>query len=420
MTLPSMARLCLLAAGGGATRVRTTDGAVRAAHAADLTAACAVADHLPEVGVVAGPPVRVAKASTSPRSWRSVGARRRPRQLTGRIRRPTRPRQLPRPRQRPPAASPATALRDRPSISLIADPVALDAAIVFARAGLPVGALAGSPMAAPAQAPPPVTPDDLGAALALANAAALAACAAVQAAAPARPSSMSPHRGGLAGASRRRRRSVRPRRRSARRRAGLPLACDLLTSGSPEPDWQASTQNCSPAQRPLRPQRRASRRRPVRRRRPVQPRAARHGCRGVLGRRQDRRRYRSRRRDDRPRDDRQGRHRRQLLERAPHATAHEGRLAPAPPRPHAMGCVGSPAAGKPHTTRLPSWCVASSPHDPHSSPGTRRHRVARMTESNSGGKEHNVSQRPYNTRYRSSRTCPRPTGTTGNGRCATG
>ena len=50
------------------------------------------------------------------------------------------------------AAGSAAALRERPLVSLLAGPSALDAAIVFARAGLPVGALAGLPAGGAADA----------------------------------------------------------------------------------------------------------------------------------------------------------------------------------------------------------------------------------------------------------------------------
>jgi trimethylamine--corrinoid protein Co-methyltransferase len=234
---------CLLAAGGGAARVRATDGAVRRGHAADLAAACAVADHLPEIGLVAGPPVRVAGLDVADELAICRGATAKHVQFTGLLSAADAAAAVAAAEAVAAAASPASALRDRPSISLIAGPDGLDAAIVFARAGLPVGALAGSPPAAPAQASP-APPDDLGAVLALANAAALAACAAVQAAAPGAPFFYvaSPRRLGwrfeTAAAN-----VFALAAGQLARRAGLPLASDLLTSGSPEPDWQASTQN---------------------------------------------------------------------------------------------------------------------------------------------------------------------------------
>ena len=51
-------------------------------------------------------------------------------------------------------------------------------------------------------------------------------------------------------------------------------------------------------------------------------------------------RHRGRRRDHRPRRDQAGRHRRQLPRPAPHPAAHEGGVAPAPARPQHVGRLG--------------------------------------------------------------------------------
>jgi trimethylamine--corrinoid protein Co-methyltransferase len=222
-----------LAAGGLAGRARATDGRVSYATAADLTAACTVADYLSEIALVSGPPVytlggsalgdvvtclqttskhvQLASLATSAEAEAAVAV------ATA-------------------VAGSALAVRQRPPLSLIAMGKGFDAALVFAAAGLPVGGLA-----APASA---AAPTDVAAALVLVNAAALAACVAVQTATPGAPFFYVADPGLLgwhletASAN-----LFALAARQLAHRYGLPMQSGLFTTGSPQPDWQASTQN---------------------------------------------------------------------------------------------------------------------------------------------------------------------------------
>ena len=133
-------------------------------------------------------------------------------------------------------AGSAAEARRRPPLSLVAIGERLDAALVFAAEGLPVGGVACVPA--------PQAPADLAAALVLAHAAALAACAAVQAAAPgapvfyvAQPRAM----GWRLGTAQHNLFALAAGQLAAR--VGLPFVTSVFTTSSPEPDWQASTEN---------------------------------------------------------------------------------------------------------------------------------------------------------------------------------
>jgi trimethylamine--corrinoid protein Co-methyltransferase len=152
-------------------------------------------------------------------------------------------------------AGSAEEARRRPPLSLCGGAGAVDAALVFARAGLPVGlVLAPADAAAGAPAPPAapsstaeaaaVAAPDLGSALVRHHAGVLAGCAAVQAAAPAAPFFYvaDPMAAGLPAAG--------PQAALFQLAAtqladhvGLPLVAGGLRTTSHEPDWQACLQD---------------------------------------------------------------------------------------------------------------------------------------------------------------------------------
>ena len=169
---------------GAPTRVRPLAGGDPVpATAADLDAAVRLADALPEVAVLAGPPVHAAGetplgelacclAGTSKHVMASS--------LT------TAAQADAAVAMAAAAAGSAGEARRRPPLSLCGSAGALDAALVFARAGLPVG-LVPSPADTDAAAPAPPAAAGLGATLVRHHAGVLAGCAAVQAAAPGAP-----------------------------------------------------------------------------------------------------------------------------------------------------------------------------------------------------------------------------------------
>jgi trimethylamine--corrinoid protein Co-methyltransferase len=153
-------------------------------------------------------------------------------------------------------AGSADEARRRPPLSLCGGAHALEPALVFARAGLPVGFVApppggpaaaggtaGSASADPGAADPAAAPG-IAAALTRHHAGVLAACAAVQAAAPGAPFLYvaDPSLAGLPAAG--------PHAALFQIAAvqlaahvGLPVIATGMLTGSHEPDWQACTQN---------------------------------------------------------------------------------------------------------------------------------------------------------------------------------
>ena len=175
-------------AAGVPERVRRLTGGDHApATVADLDEAVKLADALPEVALLAGPPLRAAGVSPLAAVARCVAGTSK-HVMAGLLRSTA---------EAEAAAGLATTLagsadeaRRRPPLSLCGDGAALDAALVFARAGLPVG-LVLAPGAA-GEAAPPAEADEaaasgLGAVLVRHHAGVLRGCAAVQAAAPGAP-----------------------------------------------------------------------------------------------------------------------------------------------------------------------------------------------------------------------------------------
>ena len=231
------AKHCWLGTGGPAALVRPREGGdPRPATAADLDEACRLADALPEVAVVCGPPVRAAGESPLGDLARCFSATSKHVQLTT-------PRSADEARavlrMAIAVAGSEVELRGRPPISLCAGADALGAASVFARAGLPVGIVA-----APNGRLPGAGPTDLGAALVRHHAGVLAACAAIQATVPGAPFFYvaDPALAGLAaGSPEAAMFQIAAVQLAAH--AGLPVRAAGMTTGSHEPDWQACTQN---------------------------------------------------------------------------------------------------------------------------------------------------------------------------------
>jgi trimethylamine--corrinoid protein Co-methyltransferase len=214
---------------------------------ADLDAACRLADALPEVAVVAGPPVRAVGETPLAELVRCFAGTSK-HVLCG---------TLSTAGQAEAALAMAAAvagseaeLRRRPQLSLCAAADALDAALVFARAGLPVALIVppavagGVAAAADASASASPAPSDLAAALVRHHAGVLAGCAAVQAAAPGAPFvyPADPATAGLPGACP----AAALFQIGAAQLAahvGLPLVAAGMRTGSHEPDWQACTQD---------------------------------------------------------------------------------------------------------------------------------------------------------------------------------
>lgn len=222
------------------------------ATAADLDDAVRLADALPEVAVLAGPPLRAAGLSPMEGLARcltgstkhvmagllaSAAAGEAAVELAVA------------------AAGSADEARRRPPLSLCGGAAAQDAALVFARAGLPVGLVLAPADAAAGVAAPPSSPSatadgaapadaDLGRVLVRHHAGVLAGCAAVQAAAPGVPFFYvaDPQAAGLPPAGPAASMFQLAAAQLAAH-AGLPLVAGGLRTTSHEPDWQACQQD---------------------------------------------------------------------------------------------------------------------------------------------------------------------------------
>ena len=229
---------CWLGTGGPAALVRPREGGdPRPATAADFDEACRLADALPEVAVVYGPPVHAAGETLLAELARCFAATSKHVQLTT-LRSAEEARAVL--RMAIAVAGSEVELRGRPPVSLCAGADALGAASVFARAGLPVGVVA-APNGRTAGADDQV---DLAAALVWHHAGVLAACAAIQATASGAPFFYvaDPALAGLAAGSP----EAAMFQIAATQLAahiGLPVSAVGMTTGSHEPDWQACTQN---------------------------------------------------------------------------------------------------------------------------------------------------------------------------------
>ena len=231
-----------LGTGGPAARVRPREGGdPRLATAADLDEACRLADALPEVAVVQGPPVRAAGETPLGELARCLAATSKHVQVS--TLRSTAEAEAA-VRMALAVAGSEAAVREHPPISMCGGPEALDAAIVFARAGLPVGVVAppgGGFSDGPAA---DAAPADLADALVRLHAGVLAACAAVQAAAPGAPCLYlaDPALAGLPPAGP----EAAMFQIAATQLAahvGLPVVAGGMATTGHEPDWQAATQN---------------------------------------------------------------------------------------------------------------------------------------------------------------------------------
>jgi len=232
------ARHCWLGTGGPAALVRPREGGdPRPATAADLDEACRLADALPEVAVVHGPPVRAAGETLFADLARCFAATSKHVQLTT-LRSADEARTVL--SMAMAAAGSEVELRGRPPVSLSAGADALGAASVFARAGLPVGIVAAPDGRAVGADERP----DVAAALVRHHAGVLAACAAIQAMVPGAPFFyvVDPALAGLAaGGPEAAMFQIAATQLAAR--VGLPVSAVGMTTGSHEPDWQACTQN---------------------------------------------------------------------------------------------------------------------------------------------------------------------------------
>ena len=232
---------------------RLVGGDAVPATVADLDEAVRLADALPQVAVLAGPPLRVAGVpalGALARCFAGTGKHVMAGLLT------TAGEGEAAVRMATTVAGSADEARRRAPLSLCAAAASLDAALAFARAGLPVGVvLAPADAAAGAPAPPSApsagvgdarsaaTPD-LGPALIRHHAGVLAGCAAVQAAAPGAPFMYvaDPAAAGLPAAGP----STSLFQLAAAQLAahvGLPLVAGGLRTASHEPDWQACQQD---------------------------------------------------------------------------------------------------------------------------------------------------------------------------------
>ncbi|HMK92607.1 MAG TPA: trimethylamine methyltransferase family protein, partial [Thermoleophilia bacterium] len=222
------------------------------ATANDLDEAVRLADALPEVALVAGPPLRAAGVPVSAALARCLAATSKHvvAGLVTTVAEAETAVQL-----AAAAAGSAREARRRPPLSLCGGAGAVDAALVFARAGLPVGLVLAPADAAAGTAAPSSTPaataepaarvdPDLDAALVRHHAGVLAGCAAVQAAAPGAPFFYvaDPQAAGLA--------SGGPEASLFQLAAaqlatlvGLPVVAGGLRTTSHEPDWQACQQD---------------------------------------------------------------------------------------------------------------------------------------------------------------------------------
>ena len=231
-----------LGTGGPAARVRPLGGGdPRLATAADLDEACRLADALPEVAVVFGPPLRAAGETPLGELARCLAATSKHVQMTTLLSAAEAEAAV---RMALAVAGSEDELRGHPPISLCAGAGALDAAVVFARAGLPVGVVApldGRATAEPAAEGAPVA---VAVALVRHHAGVLAACAAIQAAAPGAPFIYfaDPTLAGLPPAGPE---AAMFQIAAAQLAAhvGLPVVAGGMATASHEPDWQACSQN---------------------------------------------------------------------------------------------------------------------------------------------------------------------------------
>ncbi len=240
-------------AAGAPERVRRVTGGDSApATVADLHDAVKLADALPEVAVLAGPPLRAAGLSvTSAVALCAAGTSK---HIQAGLLKSAADAETVVALAAALAGSAAEARR-RPPLSLCGGADALEAALVFARAGLPVGlVLAPADAAAGAVAPPSSpaataetpAPDeaDLGPTLVRHHAGVLAGCAAVQAVAPGAPFLYvaDPVAAGLPPAGPQASLFQLAAAQLAAR-VGLPLVAGGLRTTSHEPDWQAGLQD---------------------------------------------------------------------------------------------------------------------------------------------------------------------------------
>jgi trimethylamine--corrinoid protein Co-methyltransferase len=232
-----------LGTGGPAARVRPRAGGDPCpATAADLDEACRLADALPEVAVVHGPPLRAAGETPLSALARCLGATSKHVQVTT-LR--TAAEAEAAVRMALAVAGSEAALREHPPLSLCGGPEALDAAAVFARAGLPVGVVAALDGREAVEKPAAEgAPADVADALIRHHAGVLAACAAIQAAAPGAPFvyladptlTTLPWAGPEAAMF-----LIAAAQLAAH--VGLPVVAAGMTTASHESDWQVCTQN---------------------------------------------------------------------------------------------------------------------------------------------------------------------------------
>ncbi|NLE22302.1 MAG: hypothetical protein GX624_05940 [Actinobacteria bacterium] len=215
---------------------------------ADLDDAVKLADALPEVAVLAGPPLRAAGLSVLAAIGRCLTGSSK-HVMTGMV--TTAHEAEAAVELAATVAGSADEVRRRPPLSLCGGAEALEAALVFARAGLPVG-LVLTPADAAKGAPTPSstagtagpTAADLGAALVRHHAGVLAGCAAVQAAAPGAPfffvadaaAAGLPPAGPTASL-------FQLASVQVAAHVGLPIVAGGLRTTSHEPDWQACQQD---------------------------------------------------------------------------------------------------------------------------------------------------------------------------------
>ena len=219
------------------------------ATAADLDDAVRLADALPEVAILAGPPLAAAGVSATAAVARCCAGTSK-HVTTG---------MLTSAAEAETVVGLATVLagsadeaRCRPPLSLCGGAGAMDAALVFTHAGLPVG-LVLPPADAAAPAPPAapwstaeaaaVAAPDLGSALVRHHAGVLAGCAAVQAAVPGAPFfyPADPAAAGLPAGPQASIFQLAAAQLAAH--VGLPLVAGGMRTTSHEPDWQAGHQD---------------------------------------------------------------------------------------------------------------------------------------------------------------------------------
>jgi trimethylamine---corrinoid protein Co-methyltransferase len=231
-----------LGTGGPAARVRPREGGdPRPATVVDLDEACRLADALPEIAVVFGPPLHAAGETPLGELARCLAATSKHVQVTT-LRSAAEAEAAV--RMALAVAGSEAELRARPPISLCGGPEALDAASVFARAGLPVGVVAPPDGRGAEEPAAEGSPAAVAGALVRHHAGVLAACAATQAAAPGAPFMYfaDPVLAGLSPAGPE---AAMFQIAAAQLAAhlGLPVVAGGMATASHEPDWQACTQN---------------------------------------------------------------------------------------------------------------------------------------------------------------------------------